>query len=135
VDESLSAWIVPHGDTTAASAARLDFGHLLQRLGIPDAQAGPCVVIFGELVANSIEHGSGDVTAQLSRRARSLVLSVSDDGPGAMLETVMTPDPSDPRGRGLYFVKMLARDLRVVRDEGTARVDVTLPVAAPRGTS
>jgi hypothetical protein len=58
-------WRVAHGDAPAAVAARHEFVRRLIEIAAPDSDVCAAETIFGELVANALEHGVGVVTAEL----------------------------------------------------------------------
>jgi anti-sigma regulatory factor (Ser/Thr protein kinase) len=106
----LRRWRLGTGDFEAATAARKDFARLVRSMALPPSDVGGAELIFGELAANGVEHGAGTVTLVVRRDGNDLVLTVEDEGPGFAGELRRkAPVASTPRGRGLFFVRSLAR--------------------------
>ena len=125
----LREWHLLHGDTRAAARARHDFVQYLRPLVDARSDVAGAEVIFGELVANAIEHGLGAVVAFLFTADHELSLIVIDEGCGASWPPPASPPPAESlRGRGLYFVSRLARDVRRSSRLGQPALEVVLPV-------
>jgi anti-sigma regulatory factor (Ser/Thr protein kinase) len=106
----LRRWRLDSGDFAAAMAARKDFARLVRSLAVPPSDVDGAELIFGELAANGVEHGAGTVTLVVRRDGNDLVLMVDDEGRGFVERLLRgAPVASTPRGRGLFFVRSLAR--------------------------
>lgn len=117
----LASWRIERNDPATAREARVAFVAALQELGGIDVLASE--MIFGELVANALEHGAGTIEARLSRTDQGLMLVVTDSGSGilrASRDGSPAPSGLEPRGRGLHIVRMLAQDVRVAEQPGSA---------------
>jgi anti-sigma regulatory factor (Ser/Thr protein kinase) len=106
----LRRWSLDNGDFAAAMAARKEFARLVRSLAVPPSDVDGAELIFGELAANGVEHGAGTVTLAVRRDGSDLVLTVDDEGRGFAERLPRgAPAASTPRGRGLFFVRSLAR--------------------------
>jgi anti-sigma regulatory factor (Ser/Thr protein kinase) len=106
----LRRWHVRSGDFAGAMAARKEFARLVQALAVPPSDVDGAELIFGELAANGVEHGAGTVTLAVRREDHDLILTVDDDGHGFAEQLRQeTPVPSNARGRGLFFIRSIAR--------------------------
>lgn len=117
----LASWSIERDDPATARKARIAFVAALQSLGGIDVLASE--MIFGELVANALEHGAGTTEACLCRTERGLMLVVTDSGSGilrAARDGAPAPSTLEPRGRGLHIVRILAQDVRVAEEPGSA---------------
>ena len=123
----LGQWRLNAGDLPSAMAARRSFERLLRDVALPDSDVSGSELIFGELVANGLEHGAGTVTLALSIVAGELVLSVRDEGGWAFRSVGSeAPPPTQLRGRGLFFVQSMAR--RIAQSEHGRATQIVLPV-------
>jgi anti-sigma regulatory factor (Ser/Thr protein kinase) len=123
----IARWVVEPGDFAGAAVARRAFQELVSRLALPSSDVAAAEIIFGELVSNGLEHGHGKVTATLRRSDELLILTVADEGRGVPEVVALgTPGTHQLRGRGLYFVRSLAR----LVDTAGGEVRVVLPVDA-----
>jgi hypothetical protein len=119
-------WQIPSGDFLSATEARRGFGDLLRTIATSSSDVMSCELIFGELVANGLEHGKGDVTVTLWRVGCELVLAAKDKGgwsPGKPCGAL--PEPLSDRGRGLFFVDALGR--LILEPAHASEVRVVLP--------
>jgi anti-sigma regulatory factor (Ser/Thr protein kinase) len=108
----LRRWRLCSGDFAAAMAARKEFARLVRALAVPPSDVDGAELIFGELAANGVEHGAGTVTLTVRSDGHDLVLTVDDEGHGFAEELRgETPVSSTPRGRGLFFVRSIARNV------------------------
>lgn len=116
----VGSWDIERANPVAARDARVAFVDRLQSYANADAHA--CELIFGELVANALEHGEGTIAARLYNTQRGLLLVVSDAGGGTgavrAREAKTAPPALELRGRGLHIVRMLAQDVHVADRPG-----------------
>lgn len=67
------------------------------------------LIVSGELVANAVEHGRGEVSVHVGiTEAGDVVVSVTDSN--VLLPRLLPQDPQAPRGRGLLIVDSLASE-------------------------
>ena len=90
--------------------------------GFPEELADRLLLVVGEAVANSIEHGNGseqsrNVTLEWLKQGRGGWLAVEDEGPGISLERLknahLPENMFQTGGRGLYIIRELADDVKV----------------------
>ena len=125
----LARWVLSAGDLPAAMKARRAFERLLRDISAPPSDVAGSELIFGELVANGMEHGTGTVTLALARRGADLVLSVCDEGGWAFSSSVNeAPPPSQLRGRGLFFVRAVARCVKCSDHDRSTHVVLPITV-------
>jgi anti-sigma regulatory factor (Ser/Thr protein kinase) len=126
------SWTLEHGALRDTASAREEFGEYLRaNADMAASDYDGSLVIFGELVSNAVEHGNGGVSVGLYRDGNDAVLRVADEGPG-FERAATTPHPRDARGRGLFFVRALARKVTIA--VGTSTVEVVLPVSLLQAT-
>lgn len=116
-------WHISSGDFLSASEARRGFGNLLRSIATNSSDVMSCELIFGELAANGLEHGKGDVTLTLWREGRRLVLAARDKGgwsPGERHRDL--PEPLTDRGRGLFFADSFGSLMREPAHASEVRV-------------
>jgi anti-sigma regulatory factor (Ser/Thr protein kinase) len=129
----LRHWRIPKGNFGAAMSARRSFGKLVRAIVLPSSDVVGAELIFGELVANGVEHGSSHVMLTLFRRGGDLVLAVSDaSGWSERLKADERPAPSQLRGRGLFFVRSVARAIEREPAGGSLRVVLPLKLNESR---
>jgi two-component sensor histidine kinase/putative methionine-R-sulfoxide reductase with GAF domain len=95
----------------------------LESVSLAGDGATALALVFSELLSNALEHGGPHVRVELARHDGEIVLSISDDGPGIVVES--------PAGTGLSIVRALVRDeLRgtlELRSENGMRAEVRFP--------
>jgi hypothetical protein len=125
----IGRWELADGDACGAMQARRAFKATICSLAISPSDVDGAELIFGELAANGVEHGAGRMTLVLSRDARELVLSIHVGGDWVYpAPCTGSPDPAQARGRGLFFVRSIARRIEAVSDSLT---NIVLPVTLP----
>jgi len=120
-------WVIPNGDRLSAAGARRAFALCIRSLTVAPSDIIGSEVIFGELAANGLEHGKGNVTLILWRQGTSLLLSARDEGgwcPGDGPATL--PEPHTEHGRGLFFLDAFGR--RIHESTSDQQIRVLLPV-------
>ena len=92
---------------------------------------GGAEIIFGELVANVVQHAPGpiQITARSDRRGR-VTLNVFDTGPAFKVAPALPASLLSESGRGLYVVSQLGMRLSSIRTEIGNKVSAILPVLA-----
>jgi len=116
----------PSSPSSVTQARRFVQEHLD---GAPPDVAETIAVMTSELATNSIRHASSAFEVGVDRIDGTIRVEVTDEGSG--VPTVLSPDPTQHSGRGLFIVDKLADDWGVVasRDRNTKTVwfSVTLP--------
>ena len=84
------------------------------------------VLAVHEAMVNAHDHGGGVVGATASLKGPALVVQVTDRGHGFDLpESPTLADLAAERGRGLFLIRHLASDARVVRDGDDVQLILT----------
>ncbi|MGW7572527.1 ATP-binding protein [Streptomyces sp. NPDC054765] len=100
---------LPGGDLSSAGAARQYVRAMACCWSVGPEQADALELITGELVANALRHGNSRlVVVMLSRTARTVCISVTDEGRGCVSALLARPGPEQECGRGLLIVEALA---------------------------
>ncbi len=129
-------WYLDSATPAEAASLRREVTDYLQRHAAPDQDIDAAALTFAELLNNAVEHGSSPVWVSVDWTASRPVASISDLGPGFVLESVAAADPYAERGRGLAIAAALAQRLEVhMREQGGAVVEVELPVTRPADVS
>jgi anti-sigma regulatory factor (Ser/Thr protein kinase) len=86
-------------------------------------------LIFGEILANTVEHAPGLVLIRIDWSDELPVATIRDSGPGLRNIIARLPEALDDGGRGLFLIKALAADVSIdqTSDAGT-ELRVVLPV-------
>jgi anti-sigma regulatory factor (Ser/Thr protein kinase) len=96
-------------------AARRELARLLDDTDWPGDTDGAILAVH-EAMVNSHRHGGGVTRATAGFDGRSLVVRVCDRGQGFDVpEAPELADTAAERGRGLFLIRHLASDARVVR--------------------
>jgi anti-sigma regulatory factor (Ser/Thr protein kinase) len=128
-------WLVEPATAEGASALRAELAAFLGRHAADADQVADAEVAIAELLANAVEHAGGSVWVSLDWTGSQPVLTVHDLGPSFTLD-LSRPEITSVRGRGLWLVSQLAKDLDMVAKRGSGkRVQATLPVARLTETS
>jgi anti-sigma regulatory factor (Ser/Thr protein kinase) len=124
----LRRWPLEEGDVAGAMRARRAFKEFLLGLAGRSSDVAGAELIFGELAANGVEHGRGSTTLVLWRDGEELTLSVQR-GDNWLLPDAAgeAPSPSQTRGRGLFFIRSIARRIDIATSGAPTRI--VLPVA------
>lgn len=84
-------------------------------------------LIYGELVANAVQHAGGTINIELTWNEGAAALHVHDDGPHFKIEDFKPPDdPFAENGRGLFIVRSLAEALHVSPISGDGKTVTAL---------
>lgn len=105
---------------------------------LPPAVAARLQLVAEEIAANVAMHGAGASFFELrvTRAGDGLRLALLDDGPAydplarAAPDTEASLEKRDAGGLGVHLVRVLTRDARYERADGTNRLTCTLPGAA-----
>jgi hypothetical protein len=105
----LGVWKLTPGDFAGAMRARRAFVLLVRSIALPQSDIDGAELIFGEIAANGVEYGPATVTLALYRQGDELALAVHGGSRFADGLETTRPAVSDSRGRGLFFVRSVAR--------------------------
>ena len=96
------------------SPARRELARLLADAGW-GGDIDAVILAVHEAMVNAQRHAGGVTAATAGLDRRTVVVKVSDRGPGFSLpESTGVPDIDAERGRGLFLIQRLADDVRVV---------------------
>jgi anti-sigma regulatory factor (Ser/Thr protein kinase) len=127
----LAAWTFDSASTERAKQCRLEFSSLLRRYGNPESDFDAAELIFGELMANVVQHAPGPVSIRLEWTGKFPTLIMHDQEEPFAATLNLPDDPLRESGRGLFIIRELAVSLKVedVPNDGT-RVIVQLPIVS-----
>lgn len=122
-------WFVDASAPASVSRLRREIADYLRRHAAEPAEVADAEVVVAELLSNVVRHAAGPAWVTLSWSLPHPLISVQDLGAGFRLATDLPADALQERGRGLFLVHELAREVRVaVRAHGGARVSAELAV-------
>jgi len=122
-------WLLTPVTQMAAKDLRTELTAFLRRHAREQDGIFNAEVVASELLSNAVEHAGGPVWVSLDWSAPQPVLTVHDLGPSFELGPLSLPDIGNPRGRGLWLVSQIAKELDVVAKRGTGkRVRASLPL-------
>ena len=100
------------------------------RFHASDAHAAHVMrIIFGELLANTVEHAPGLVHMAVEWNGQHPVLVVRDSSPGLQRKVATLPCQMSEDGRGLFLVETLSVGMTVIEAaDGGAELRVSLPI-------
>ncbi len=105
--------LAPGADAATVAAAHSDLA--LGLSGLPRALADRVLIVAGEIAANAVEHGAGDVTLAWTVSAESVRLDVLGPGPDVrQIRAAILPPDDAVRGRGLFLIQALATSVEPV---------------------
>jgi anti-sigma regulatory factor (Ser/Thr protein kinase) len=121
-------WSLVRSDALDALHARDAVRTFLGEQADPASDLDAVEMIVGELVANVIRHAPGPIGIHVAWEDDKATLIVADRGHGIpALRSV--PSGTSERGRGLFLVEALARNVSISASPGNgSRVIVELPV-------
>lgn len=96
------------------------------RAGLDPKRTADLVLAANELAANAVSHGDEPATIRIWLEPRELVCEVSDGGAGISdpLAGQLQPDPSSPRGLGLWLARMTSDALEIHSGAAGSSVEV-----------
>jgi len=89
---------------------------------LPTALGIPLGFLVAEAITNSVKYATGDIIVRIQAAAPTVLLSISDDGPGLPLDF----DPTKQKGLGMKLIQSLTKQIG-----GTLKF---APGAGERGT-
>lgn len=97
---------------------------------VAEASAPRIAAVVDNLVANSLEHGTGRVRVRTGREGDHIALSVRDDGPRSSSATARAvADPRRGHGSGIVARTIAERGGRLERAEGGHLSGAVLPIS------
>ncbi len=91
-----------------------------------DGDVDGVILAVHEAMVNAQRHGGGVTHASAGFEGRDLVVEVADRGRGFLVpQSPGVADVSAERGRGLFLIRHLAGDARVVRNGTDVRLVLT----------
>ncbi len=103
-------------------AARRQLARLLDDAGW-DGDADRVILAVHEAMVNAQRHGGGVTHATAGLDGQAVVVEIVDHGRGFRIpESPAMPDAAAETGRGLYLIRSLSSDARVVRSGGEVRL-------------
>lgn len=120
-------WLLYPATGPAVAALRAELAGLLRRHAVETDGVDDAELVISELVSNAAEHAGGPVWVSLDWPGQRPVLTVHDLGRAFDLGDLALPDTGNLRGRGLWLVSQLAKDLElIVKRGGGKRVQTVL---------
>jgi len=74
---------------------------------LPTALGIPLGFLVAEAITNSVKYAAGDIIVRIQAAAPTVLLSISDDGPGLPNDF----DPEKPKGLGMKLIQSLTRQI------------------------
>jgi anti-sigma regulatory factor (Ser/Thr protein kinase) len=111
-------WLLTPVTAPAASQLRTELAAFLRRHAAEAEAVDDAELVVSELLGNAVEHAGGPVWVSLDWSAAQPLLTVHDLGPAFEPGSVSLPQAGSPRGRGLWLVSQLAKDLDVIAKRG-----------------
>jgi anti-sigma regulatory factor (Ser/Thr protein kinase) len=112
-------------------AARAFLVRLLDGWGVADEVVDDAALLTSELMANAVEHGSGDVKLRIEVQDGLLHVAVHDDADG--VPEASQAEPGSPGGRGLWIVESIARNWGSESTDEESGKTVWFELQAPQG--
>ena len=114
-------WLLTPASEAAAAALRIELTAFLRRHAEESAEIGDAQLVVSELIGNAVHHAGGPVWVSLDWSQARPLLTVHDLGPAFELGELSLPETASERGRGLWLVSQLAKDLDVVAKRGQGK--------------
>ena len=106
-------------------------GAFAELAGLSPGMAARLTITVEELVANALEHGgAGHVALELTDHPDRIALTLLDNGIAfdpREFASADRPDPETGGGVGLSLVKAWSQIETYIREEGSNRLDLSLP--------
>ncbi|HKC27557.1 MAG TPA: ATP-binding protein [Jatrophihabitans sp.] len=117
-------WVLASRAESVAHARRLAVSSLP---GLSTAAAQAVALIVSELATNCVRHAGTEFRLRVTPQPQSVRIEVTDAAGGR--PALRNPAPTEPHGRGLQIVQVLATRWGVQADEGNAGKTVWCTVA------
>ncbi|HLJ85131.1 MAG TPA: SpoIIE family protein phosphatase [Candidatus Eremiobacteraceae bacterium] len=111
---AVDAWSFEAESALAAQDARAEFVEYLRRYIDDDASVAQAELVFGELMANIVQHAPGPVNIYVDWADSRPVIHAIDRGKGFKFESHL-PDSYSESGRGLYLIRAACDSVHVER--------------------
>ncbi len=111
-------WEFASTDDIYPSGMHAEIMQTLHAEGAADSDFDAAELIYGELIGNLIRHARGNVTIRLDWNDEFPTLSVSDQQRYAVPAIGLPSDPLAESGRGLFIIKTLAREFKLIDSDG-----------------
>jgi anti-sigma regulatory factor (Ser/Thr protein kinase) len=111
-------WLLTPVSAASAAALRSELTAFLRRHAENPDDVDDARLVVSELVGNAVHHAGGPVWVSLDWSRAQPLLVVHDLGPAFALGELSLPETASERGRGLWLVSQLAKDLDVVAKRG-----------------
>jgi len=100
--------------------------------GLGQRVAEDLVIAASEILNNAIRHGGGRGMLTVQRLAATVIVEVSDSGPGMAADPPTQFPPADvPGGRGIVMARMLCPDLEITNTPNGVTVRLAVPTRRP----
>jgi two-component sensor histidine kinase len=119
----------PNSPSSVTQARRFVQAHLDDA---PPDVADAVAVMTSELATNSIRHAASAFEVDIRRSGGEIRVEVTDDGSG--VPAVLSPDATQPSGRGLFIVEELSDDWGVMPSPDDTAKTVWFRVMLPAAT-
>jgi anti-sigma regulatory factor (Ser/Thr protein kinase)/predicted ArsR family transcriptional regulator len=114
-------WLLTPVTAATAAALRAELTAFLHRHAEDPGDVDDARLVVAELVGNAVHHAGGPVWVSLDWSQAQPLLTVHDLGPAFDLGELSLPETASERGRGLWLVSQLAKDLDVVAKRGLGK--------------
>jgi anti-sigma regulatory factor (Ser/Thr protein kinase) len=104
--------------------------------GLPPARVAEVVLAAHEVAMNALTHGRGQGALRVWNAGDELVCEVEDRGPGIADSHagLLPPDPTSPRGRGLWIARQLCNAVEIESANPGARVRLHVQLSRDGGS-
>lgn len=106
-------WSLAAEDACTTAGARSQFAEFLRTQCDDPDFVSQSELVFGELLGNVVTHAPGPVEIQLFREDAGIILHVIDSGSAFDFSRRLPNDVLSERGRGLFIVQHIAREVSV----------------------
>jgi PAS domain S-box-containing protein len=111
---AVDSWSFEAESALAAQDARTEFVDYLRAHIDDDGAIAQAELVFGELMANIVQHAPGPVNIYVDWDGSAPVIHAIDRGSGFCLKSKL-PDSYSESGRGLYLIRAACHSVRVER--------------------
>jgi anti-sigma regulatory factor (Ser/Thr protein kinase) len=126
-------WYFQSADAAEALSERRSFSEYVRARCTPESDCDAAEIVFGELVANVVQHAPGPIEITVESNLRgALILDVRDWGHGFAHIVATQPSTESEVGRGLYLVSHLCDHVAWARTPAGTRVSALLPCYTKR---
>jgi len=124
-------WYFRSADATEALRERRAFSEYLRTRCTPESDCMASEIVYGELVANVVQHAPGPIEIMLRSNARHAVtIEVYDTASNFRITRLTEPSLDSESGRGLYIIWRLCGNVSRTKTLNGGKTRVVLPVVA-----